>query len=246
MAEHAVAEVARRLDAGEEIADLTDIKGTAYVITTGHDRARCCGGAAIAVAAAGRPRTWLCRHKSNISSKLILAGCPSVQQQDPGTLVVLPPAEPLTTQEFDALYELPFTRCWYPCYDKQAGVPALKAVQFSITSHRGCFGGCSFCSLSVHQGKHISSRSVDSILAEADRLRSHGQFRGTISDIGGPTANMYGMRCNRKEVCARTSCLFPSVCKYLRCDAEPMMKMMETFLRWKKNVQCVYCFRHKA
>jgi uncharacterized radical SAM protein YgiQ len=234
MAERAVAEIARRLDAGEDVADLTDIKGTAYAMRRGMTMP----DAAVELPSLSQQQadsSLVMSAQEQYQQQAHSRGLPIVQQQDPGMLVVLPPAEPLTTQELDALYELLFTRCWHPCYDKQAGVPALKAVQFSITSHRGCFGGCSFCSLSVHQGKHISSRSVDSLFAEADILRSHRQFRGTISDIGGPTANMYGMQCNRKEVCARTSCLFPSVCKYLRCDAEPMMKMMETFLRCKKN-----------
>ncbi|MCK5472421.1 MAG: DUF3362 domain-containing protein, partial [Planctomycetes bacterium] len=108
-------------------------------------------------------------------------------------------------------------------------------VRFSITTHRGCFGGCSFCSIHIHQGKQICSRSIGSLLAEADSLAKHKQFRGTISDIGGPTANMYGMKCERADSCKRTSCLAPAVCKNFKCDTTQLMKMMKSFLKWKKN-----------
>ena len=147
-------------------------------------------------------------------------------------LVVLPPAEPLTTDEMDALYRLPFARRWHWAYDSAGGVPALTPVQFSITSHRGCFGGCAFCSIGCHQGKHIRSRSVESLLDEAEAMRRHPDFRGTIVDIGGPSANMYRMQCARGPECSRSSCLFPSPCEHLDLDHGPMLEMMEAFIRW--------------
>jgi uncharacterized radical SAM protein YgiQ len=107
-------------------------------------------------------------------------------------------------------------------------------VQFSITTHRGCFGACSFCSLYFHQGKQICSRSIASILDEADRLSKDKQFRGTISDIGGPTANMYGMSCANAGTCRRNSCLFPSPCKFLNADFKQIMKMMDAILKWSR------------
>jgi uncharacterized radical SAM protein YgiQ len=130
---------------------------------------------------------------------------------------------------------LPFTRRWHPRYDKAGGVPALEPIRFSITTHRGCFGGCSFCSIYFHQGKQICSRSIDSLLTEANYFTKHKQFRGTISDIGGPTANMYGMKCDRCDNCRRLSCLAPSVCNHLKSDAEQLIKMMESFLKWQGN-----------
>ncbi len=93
-----------------------------------------------------------------------------VQQQYPGLIVVMPPAEPLDEKTMDEIYDMPFTRLWHPSYDKLGGVPALEPVQFSITTHRGCFGGCSFCSLYFHQGKQISSRSIGSILDGVEKL----------------------------------------------------------------------------
>jgi uncharacterized radical SAM protein YgiQ len=147
----------------------------------------------------------------------------------------MPPAEPLSESEMDELYDVPFTRNWHPRYDKTGGVPALEPIRFSITAHRGCFGGCSFCALYFHQGKQISSRSIDSLLAEANCLMKHKQFRGTISDIGGPTANMYGMKCEQSSDCRRVSCLFPSICKHLKADAGQLIKMMESLLKWQKG-----------
>jgi uncharacterized radical SAM protein YgiQ len=236
MAERAIGEVARRLDAGEKIEDLTDIPGTAYILRQNMPAP----DEAVHLPSLSQQqadRSLVMSAQKQYQAQAHPAGLPVVQEQDPTTIVVMPPAEPLTTQELDALYDLPFARYWHPHYDRGGGVPALEPVQFSLTTHRGCFGGCSFCSLCLHQGKQISSRSIDSLLAEADRLRSDRRFRGTISDIGGPTANMYGMRCSRQHICGRTSCLFPSVCKHLQLDASPLIRMMESFLRWKKQAK---------
>jgi uncharacterized radical SAM protein YgiQ len=162
-------------------------------------------------------------------------GLPVIQDQDPGTVAIMPPSQPLNTSEMDQLYDLPFTRRWHPRYDKVGGVPALEPVLFSITTHRGCFGGCSFCSIHLHQGKQICSRSIESLLSEAGSLTQHQQFRGTISDIGGPTANMYGMKCDHSDNCRRISCLAPSVCKHFNPSAEPLINMMESFLKWRNR-----------
>lgn len=236
MAERAIGEVARRLDAGEKIQDLTDITGTAYILRQNVPAP----AEAVHLPSLSQQqadRSLVMSAQKRYQAQAHPGGLPVVQDQDPGAIVVMPPAESLTTQELDALYDLPFTRYWHPRYDGQGGVPALEPVQFSLTTHRGCFGGCSFCSLSLHQGKQISSRSIDSLLGEADRLRSDRHFRGTISDIGGPTANMYGMRCRRQSICGRISCLFPSLCKHLQLDVSPLIKMMESFLRWKKQTK---------
>ena len=139
--------------------------------------------------------------------------------------------------ELDALYDLPFTRQWHPQYTDAGGIAALEPVEFSITTHRGCYGGCSFCSIYFHQGKEITSRSIESLLAEADRMSQSPRFRGTISDIGGPTANMYGTNCAAEQMCSRPSCVFPSPCPNLNLDFGPLMEMMEAFVRWKGGSQ---------
>jgi uncharacterized radical SAM protein YgiQ len=234
MAELAVLEIAKRLSAGETIDKLTNIAGTAYKVTR---------DTAVPADAVRLPS--LSQQQANPPSFMAAqlecqkqahpAGQPLIQEQDPSAVVVMPPARPLTTEEIDRLYDAPFTRSWHPKYDKLGGVPALLPVQFSITTHRGCFGGCAFCSLYFHQGKTICSRSVDSLLAEAETIFSHSRFRGTISDIGGPTANMYGMSCGKKQSCSRASCLFPSLCRNLRCDAGPLIEMMEAFLAIRRK-----------
>jgi uncharacterized radical SAM protein YgiQ len=135
--------------------------------------------------------------------------------------------------ELDAVYDLPFTRQWHPQYTSAGGIAALEPVEFSITTHRGCYGGCSFCSIYFHQGKEIASRSLESLLAEADKLSQSPRFRGTISDLGGPTANMYGTNCTAEHMCARPSCVFPSPCRNLSLDFGPLLEMMEAFVRRK-------------
>lgn len=234
MGELAIKEIAQRLGSGQTISQLTDIPGTAYMA----DRQRCIPENAIRLPSLSQQQAD--PSKVMDAQKLYEAqahknGLPIIQDQDPGTLVVMPPSQTLSTSEIDGLYDLPFTRRWHPAYDKSGGVPALEPVRFSITTHRGCFGGCSFCSIHVHQGRQICSRSIDSLLAEAGSLTKHKQFRGTISDIGGPTANMYGMRCDRSDSCPRMSCLVPSVCKNLKSDGSKLMKMMESVVKWKQS-----------
>jgi uncharacterized radical SAM protein YgiQ len=231
MAEQAVAELARRLDAGRSIHELTDIPGTAYLarkgITAPENAVRLPSLSQQVDDTASFMTTHL---KYQAQSRA--GGRPVVQEQDPGVLVVLPPAEPMDTEQLDALYDLPFMRTWHPRYSSDGGIPALAPVQFSITTHRGCFGGCSFCSIGCHQGKRIRSRSLPSLLEEAERIRCHPQFRGTIEDVGGPSANMYRMTCAQAQTCSRPSCLFPSRCKHARFDHGPMLEMMEAFVRW--------------
>jgi uncharacterized radical SAM protein YgiQ len=234
MAEPAILEIARRLDGGEAVSDSTNIPGTVY---------RVVGDIRVPDNAVSLPSLSQQQADASLvmSAQLEYQRCahpqgpPVVQEQEPGTIVVMPPARPLTSDEMDQLYDLPFARCWHPKYEHSGGVPALGPVQFSITTHRGCFGGCSFCSINFHQGKHITSRSVQSLLNEAEVLRRHRQFRGTIVDIGGPTANMYGMQCSRRDECSRPSCLFPSPCKNIRPDHRPLLEMMEAFLRWRQG-----------
>lgn len=236
MAEKAVAEVARKLDAGKSVNDLTDIAGTAFVVRKGITIPE----GALTLPSLGDqksdPQRVMDAHQK-YQLHAVPGGRAIIQVQDPGTIVVLPPAEPLSGEELDTLYDLPFSRCWHPRYDNDKGVPALTPVQFSITTHRGCFGGCSFCSIGCHQGKQIISRSLDSLLNVADEVRRHPQFHGTIVDIGGPTANMYRMECAYAQTCTRASCLSPSPCRHVCLDHGPMLEMMEAFIRWSESFQ---------
>lgn len=142
-------------------------------------------------------------------------GRPLVQMSDTRMTLVHRPAEPLSGEEMDALYALPFTRRPHPSYTEP--VPAWEMIRDSVTAVRGCAGGCSFCALGLHQGRHLVSRSPESVLDEVRVLAGQDWFRGTVSDIGGPTANMYGLRCTNPEAerkCRRPSCLYPSPCRY--------------------------------
>ena len=128
--------------------------------------------------------------------------------------------------KLDAWYGLPFARDPHPMYQGRR-IPALEQVRFSATSHRGCFGGCAFCALSAHQGKEVASRSRQSVLDEVLRIVSHPGFKGTIPDIGGPTANMYGSRCTSDQPCSRPSCLWPSRCSHLETGQEAYLQLLK-------------------
>jgi uncharacterized radical SAM protein YgiQ len=146
-----------------------------------------------------------------------------------GALVQNPPALPLKREELDRIYELPFTREPHPAYASAGGVPALKEVQFSITSSRGCFGDCSFCSITFHQGKIVQSRGHDSILREAKELTRHPAFKGYIHDVGGPTANFRFPACTKQEkggACGDKQCLYPAPCSALRADHGDYLELL--------------------
>jgi uncharacterized radical SAM protein YgiQ len=136
-------------------------------------------------------------------------------------VVVNPPYPPMTEEELDKTYKLPFTRLPHPRYQGKGAIPAYEMIKFSVNLHRGCFGGCSFCTISAHQGKFISSRSPQSILQEVEMLSRMPDFKGVLSDLGGPSANMYRMSGQNKEMCrkcVRASCIYPNLCKNLNRD----------------------------
>ena len=141
-----------------------------------------------------------------------------------------PPARPLTQDEFDSLYELPFLRRWHPCYDKAGGIPAIREVQFSITSNRGCYGGCSFCAITNHQGRIIQTRSIRSLVRETQRLTKHPDFKGYINDLGGPTANFQCPACEKQlktGPCPNRQCMFPTPCPNVRDSHRLYLEKLE-------------------
>ncbi len=153
-----------------------------------------------------------------------------VQASNGRIIVQNPPARPLTEKEFDSLYELPFKRMWHPVYDKDGGVPAINEVQFSITSNRGCYGGCSFCAITNHQGRIIQTRSIESLVREARALTKHKDFKGYINDLGGPTANFQCPACEKqltKGPCAHRQCMFPSPCPNVRDSHMQYIRKLE-------------------
>lgn len=152
-----------------------------------------------------------------------------VQPHDERFLVQNPPAMPMTVSELDRIYALPYERAWHPSYDAQGGVPAITEVEFSISSHRGCYGGCSFCALNFHQGRTIQARSQASIINEAKKLTWQPGFKGYIHDVGGPTANFRSAACERQKkygVCKNRQCLYPEPCKNLRADHSEYLQLL--------------------
>jgi uncharacterized radical SAM protein YgiQ len=143
-------------------------------------------------------------------------------------LIVNPPYPPMTEEQIDASFDLPYTRLPHPRYKKRGSIPAYEMIRFSVNMHRGCFGGCSFCTISAHQGKFIASRSEESILKEVDQVTKMPDFKGYISDLGGPSANMYRMKGKVQEICDRCvspSCIHPVVCSNLDTSHKPMTEL---------------------
>ncbi len=163
-----------------------------------------------------------------------------IQYHGDQAVVCQPPSYPLSTEDMDRFYDLPYTRKAHPRYKEP--IPAFEMIRDSITIMRGCFGGCTFCSITAHQGRIIQSRSEESVLREVKALGANPEFKGTVSDIGGPTANMYRMRCTRPEVeekCHRLSCVHPTVCKLLGTDHTPLIQLMKKS-RQEKGIKKIF------
>ncbi len=143
-------------------------------------------------------------------------------------LVVNPPFPTMTTEQLDASFDLPYTRMPHPRYRKRGPIPAHEMIKHSINLHRGCFGGCSFCTISAHQGKFVVSRSQDSILREVRAVTAMSDFRGTITDLGGPSANMFRMQGREPRLCdecEKPSCIWPRICPNLQTDHRPLIEI---------------------
>ncbi|HYW78448.1 MAG TPA: YgiQ family radical SAM protein, partial [Thermoguttaceae bacterium] len=234
MGEEPLLQIVRRLDAGEPVRELRDIRGTVYRLGASESPPTEQTVVLPSFEEVSTDRqafarmTRMIHHETNPHNARRL-----VQAHGRESVVVNPPAWPLSQKEMDRIYGLPFTRRPHPSYGKQS-IPAYTVVKDSIQIMRGCFGGCTFCSLTAHQGRTIQSRSQESILVEIRRIAELPEFTGTISDIGGPTANMYRMECCRPEVgqkCRRLSCVHPSVCKLLKADHGPLIRLMKAARR---------------
>ena len=168
------------------------------------------------------------RHIEEESNKY--AACRILQQTGTQMVVVNPPYPPMTEQELDHSYDLPYTRLPHPKY-KGKRIPAYDMIKFSVNIHRGCFGGCAFCTISAHQGKFIVSRSKESILREVEAIKELPDFKGYLSDLGGPSANMYRMKGKNTELCKkckRPSCIHPAICPNLNTDHRPLLDIYQS------------------
>jgi uncharacterized radical SAM protein YgiQ len=228
MGEEPILEIARRLEAGESVKELRDMRGVAYALGASE--------------APPEDALTLPSFEEVVDDKLAFAEATRmmhnetnpynarrlIQYHDRQAVVCNPPRLPISEGAMDRIYGLPYTRQPHPSYKDP--IPAFDMIKDSVTIMRGCFGGCTFCSITAHQGRVIQSRSHESIVGEIKEMAADPNFKGTISDIGGPTANMYQMRCSKPEVeavCRRQSCVFPKICKLLGTDHGPLVQLMK-------------------
>jgi uncharacterized radical SAM protein YgiQ len=241
MGEKPVLEVAARLAAGIDISAVTDVRGTTWISGTAPEE----------------PKPVLLPSYHEVETdkvKYCQAFIEQYREQDPirGRMLVQahgdryivqnPPALPMSDAEMDRVYALPYQRTYHPMYREAGGIPAINEVEFSITSHRGCYGGCSFCALTFHQGRIIQRRSQMSILAEAEKITKVPHFKGYIHDVGGPTANFRGKACRRQEqlgTCATRHCLDQGGCKHLVVDHREYLELLRK-LRQLPGVKKVF------
>jgi uncharacterized radical SAM protein YgiQ len=234
MGERPLLELAERLRQGEPFAAIRDIRGTAYAARAGDaelQRPEVQHLPSLAEVVDDR-RKFAAAFRQIEHELTPFCGRVLAQAQGDRWLVCNPPALPLTEQEVDLVYALPFAKAPHPSY--QEPIAAYEQIKCSITIHRGCSGGCAFCAITHHQGKTVQSRSAASIRAEVVRLVAEPWFRGSISDLGGPTANMYGLACGNDQAqgaCRRPSCLYPSLCRHLRTGGEQGAALLRSVRR---------------
>lgn len=229
MGERSIVEIADALDSGISVQDITFIQGTVFKtkdLDSVYD--------AILLPSyedvTGEKRKYAESFYTQYCNTDPFSGKTLAEPYGEHLYVVQnPPQKPLTQEEMDAVYEYPYMRTYHPAYEKAGGVPAISEVRFSLISNRGCFGGCSFCALTFHQGRIVQTRSHASLLAEAEKMTKEKDFKGYIHDVGGPTANFRYPSCEKQlqaGVCKNRQCLFPRPCKNLRADHKDYVKLL--------------------
>lgn len=237
MGEHSIIEIADALNSGIDIKDITFIDGTVYKtksLESIYDYIELPDYSSIA------------EDKSKFAESFYIQYCNTdpytgkrlmEKYKDKEYVVQNPPSKPLTQQEMDDVYALPYMRIYHPIYEKDGGIPAIKELQFSLVSNRGCFGGCNFCALTFHQGRIVQTRSHESIIEEAKILIEDREFKGYINDVGGPTANFRQASCSKqltKGVCKNKQCLFPTACKNLIINHNDYIELLRKLRRLPK------------
>lgn len=229
MGEHSILEIAEALDSGIPVQELTYIPGTVYksktldpvfdpILLPSYDKIR------------ETKKAYADSFAIQYKNTDPFTARPLAEDYGTrGYVIQNPPAKPLSQQEMDDVYDLPYTGTWHPMYDSQGGIPALEEIRFSLTSNRGCFGSCSFCALTFHQGRILQTRSHDSIIKEAVHMTEDPAFKGYIHDVGGPTADFRQPSCQKqltKGVCQNRQCLFPEPCKNLTADHSDYVSLL--------------------
>lgn len=242
MGEHSIVEIADALNSGIDIKDITFIKGTVYKTSTldsVYDFIELPDFNRISLDKRQYAKSFKIQYENTdpFTAKTLVE-----QYKEKCFVVQNPPAMPLTTIEMDDIYALDYMRDYHPIYKKQGGVPALSEVKFSITSNRGCFGGCNFCALTFHQGRIVQVRSHESILQEAMIMTKEPDFKGYIHDVGGPTANFRKTSCDKQlthGVCMGKQCLFPKPCANLTVEHTDYISLLRK-LRKLPNIKKVF------
>ena len=229
MGERSIVEIADALASGIEAKDITFIEGTVYKaenLDSVYDEIRLPSYREVS----SDKKTYAESFYTQYSNTDPFSGKRLVEPYSDRLYVVQnPAAKPLTQEEMDDVYALPYMRTWHPCYDAAGGIPAITEVKFSLISNRGCFGGCSFCALTFHQGRIIQARSHESLVEEAKLLTEEPDFKGYIHDVGGPTANFRFPACEKqltKGACPNRQCLFPEPCKNIRADHSDYISLL--------------------
>ena len=231
MGEMPLRQITRRMLAGEKLSEIRDVLQTAYIVEKEDE-----------IPTYERNSIYLASHETCLrNKKLFAANFKHIEKESNKVqadrliqkvknkfLVVNPPYPPMTETEIDTSFDLPYTRMPHPKYEKRGSIPAYEMIRFSVNMHRGCFGGCSFCTISAHQGKFIASRSEESILKEVENITKMPDFKGYISDLGGPSGNMYKMKGKVQSICDRCvapSCIHPVICSNLDTSHKPMTEI---------------------
>ena len=242
MGEHSIVEIAEALDAGIDVSDITYIAGTVVKVKDKD---------AVYDAVELPSFDEMKKDKRKYAESFYTQYCNTdpfsgkrmvESYSDHLHVVQNPPAKPLTTIEMDDIYALPYMRTFHPSYKKAGGVPAIAEIKFSLTSNRGCFGGCNFCALTFHQGRIVQARSHESLIKEAEEITKEKDFKGYIHDVGGPTANFRHPSCQKqlkKGVCREKQCLFPKPCENLNADHSDYVQLLKK-LRKIPNVKKVF------
>ncbi len=233
MGEKHIVEIANRLNAGEDVSNLTDILGTCYAVKTCNYKPRpvkeCPSFEAVSAQTDKGKRDYAKSCRIQQEEHDAVRGGVVIQRHGDKIVVQNPPMPPLSTQEMDKVYSLGFERTYHPSYEALGGVPGIEEVKFSVIHNRGCYGACNFCSLAYHQGRQISCRSHESVIKEAKTITNMPDFKGYIHDVGGPTANFRAPSCEKQlksGLCATKKCLAPTMCPAVKVDHSDYLALL--------------------
>lgn len=229
MGENQTVEIANRLNDGYSVDGLYDIKGICYAVKTSDYTPMSVTELPTFERVSTDKRDYAIATRKELDEYDAVRGKTMIQRDGNRILVQTPPMPPLTTQELDYVYSLPYERAYHPSYEELGGVPGIQEVEFSITHNRGCFGGCNFCAIAFHQGRAVTVRSHESILEEANKLIKSPNFKGYIHDVGGPTANFRLPSCELQKkagLCKGKKCLAPTPCKNLQVSHEDYIDIL--------------------